>query len=42
MLMSQGQMLLAHFIFNVIGQMLLSQFYLLVIMVHDVTEPCRC
>ena len=42
MLMSQGQMLLVHFICNVICQMLLSQFYLCVVMVHDVTEPCGC
>ena len=30
MLMSQGQMLLAYFIYNVIGHMLLSQFYLFI------------
>ena len=42
MLMSQGQMLLAHIIYNIIVQMLLSQYYLLVIMVHDATEPYGC
>ena len=38
MLMSKGQMLLAHFVYNVIGQMLLSQFCLFVMVVHDVTD----
>ena len=42
MLMSQGQMSLVHFVYNVIGQVLLNQFYLFVMMVHYVKQPCGC
>ena len=46
MLMSPGQMLLTHFICNVlsgcIDQMLLGQFYLFIIMACVVTELCGC
>ena len=40
MLMSQGQMLSAHFVYNVIGQMLLSQFYLFIYL--KIQIPVKC
>ena len=42
MLLSLGQMLLSHFIYNVTRPGVIETISLFVIMVHEVTEPCGC